>query len=628
MKLYGGHPRIVTIFDEGTDHPGGALYTSHVSNTLRRIFPDPFFFDRLDEERLEELTAQFHQAIPLFKWSYLGNSLSLFFVARHRLNIGKFFYDMICRWLRPGHVVDVAFFFSTDFKLLDLGNGLYTLAEMVIRLDSEVDLEQIAHNLHIIETEIRLGMVSIYHASRILEMRSSHEKALSLQEKIAALIQRRPDQIDYDIFGEMQHFLVMSKDEFKSPRDIHHLTRLIGCFYIFRKLLQKDIEHFPEKRHVRLKLAAVNLDLPWGWKRVLGICVGLNFLRPNELFEERHFIKAINNALTGIKVVQDSFFVNEGSGDQIHTLYVEVEKENETEFSLEEIRKIRYFLPEELKRSIEVALRPVFMPRNEEEVIRHIVTLSGQLRFVRDLPQAVLMFEGQKESDLIFNVILVRILFPNTPSIQSLFESHNSFLTYSHDRVKRLGMLRKKYPKEATVFQVMFPSSPFLRDDHSVDLYKARHEVMAELQRIVGEVRDYYGGMIIKQLELLNGLKQELGGLSRKDELLLEGFFHALYPVEMRSVLTPTPLKKLFIMWKDALRGHTPSILIEQESIFVMGTQNFSADFESLQLLDSELVVAKLESGEEKFWGYIYFCEDEEKRQSFLSILDAKRLTN
>lgn len=610
------------MFDEGTDHPGGAVHTSTIRNTLRRIFPDPFFFDHLDDESIEELSEQFHQALPLLKWSLLGNSLSLFFLARHRLNSGKFFYEMICRWLTPGQRVDVAFFFTTDFKLPELGPGVYTLVEMVVRLDDESDLEQISHNLHIIEAEIKLGMVSVYHASRILEVRSSHEKIAALQEKISNLIQRWPDQIDYDIFGEMQHFLVMSKDELKVPRDVHHLSRLIGCFYIFRKILQADVERFPDKRHVRLKLSGVNLDLPWGWKRVLGICVGLNFLKPNELFEERHLIKAIHNAITGIKAVQDSFFVNEGSGDFIHTFYIEIEKEDGTEFSLEEVRKIRHFLPEELKRSIEVALRPLFMPRNEEEVIRHIVTLAGQLRFVRDLPQVILNFERQTEADLIFNVILVRILLPESISIQNLFDQKKSSLTYIHDRVKRVGMLRKRYPKEATVFQVSFKSYPFLRDDHSVDLYKARQEVIVELQRVVGEVRDYYGGMIIKQLELLESLKHEIGELSRTDELLLENFFHSLYPVEMRSVLAPGPIKKLFSMWREGQEA----VVVEPEGIFVMGKRDFSAGLELLQLSDMELLIAKLETAEEKFWGYICFSDNEAKRQGFLSILDSKLL--
>lgn len=635
MKLYGSSPRISTIFDEKIEHPAGNVHASALRNTLRRIFPDPFFFDQFDEERLEELKAQFDQVLPLMKWSFGENALSLFFLTRHKPNSGKFFYEMISRWLMPGRRVEIPFFYASDFQLPDFGPTLYTLAEMVVRLNSESDVEQLTYNLRIIETEIKLGMVSIYHASRILDVHSSHthEKSTLVQDKIATLIQKRPDQIDYDIFGELQHFLVMSKEEFKAPRDPHHLSRLITCFYLFRKFVEQDQEDFPERRHVHVKISPVKLNLPWGWKQVLGICVGLNFLRMNELFEEKHLMKALQNVLPDIKLVPDSFFVNEGSGHKIHTLYLEVEKEEGAKFSLAEMAKVRRELLDEVKRSIEVVLRPLFMPRNEEEVIRHVLTLSGQLRFVRDLPQVVLAFEKQTETDLIFNVILVRILMEGMTSIENLFTQKETFLTFIPDRVKRVGMLRKKYPKEATIFQVRFPSHLFLRDDYSVDLYKARHGVIVELQKIVGEVRDYNGGMISKQLELLSALKEEIrttGELTRPDELLLESFFHALYPIEMRSLLPPAPLKKLFFMWKELLQAYRKELLVSIDSnmIYVVGRKDFSLAMNTLEPSENQLLVARLETAEERFWGYIYFYTKEEECKKFLSLLDRKAITS
>jgi len=142
----------------------------------------------------------------------------------------------------------------------------------------------------------------------------------------------------------------MTKEEFKLPREAQHLARLIGYFYIFRKSLQKDVEPFLDKRHFRLKWEPVHFNLPWGWKRVLGICIGLNLLKSNELFEERYLIKTIHNSMKGINSVRDSFFINEESRDLIHTLYIEVEKEDGPDFSLKEIRKIRHFLsPKSLK---------------------------------------------------------------------------------------------------------------------------------------------------------------------------------------------------------------------------------------------------------------------------------------
>ncbi|MFS8563395.1 MAG: hypothetical protein LVR00_03325 [Rhabdochlamydiaceae bacterium] len=308
--------QVLTVFNEGIDHPGGALYTNALHNSLRRIFPDPFFFDGLDEERQEEAVATFERVLPLLKWSLSGEKLSLFFLGKNRFNISKIFYDIINQWLMPGQRIDISFFFSTDFKLVNLGHQVYTLAEMVVQLNGDVDVELLKHNLRVIETEIRLGMVSFYHTNRILEVHGMRaaEKHANIQEKIVTLIQKKPEEIDYDIFGEMQHFFVMSKDEFKSARDTHYLSRLISLFYIFRKVIRHSLEREADKRHIRLKIHSVDLHLPWGVKRVLGICVGLNFLKPDELFEERHLVKALQNAIFHVKLVQDSFFVNEGGG--------------------------------------------------------------------------------------------------------------------------------------------------------------------------------------------------------------------------------------------------------------------------------------------------------------------------
>ncbi|HEX4840035.1 MAG TPA: hypothetical protein VFU89_06300 [Rhabdochlamydiaceae bacterium] len=591
------------------------LYSQVIESSLRQLFPDPFFFATLKDDMLQ----QFEIALPIFRWFWKNDHLSLHLVCRHRLNIGKFFYEMIHRWLLPGTRLDVAFSFASDFKFIE-GSHLFTLAEMAIRLDQEIDKAHVEHNLKVIETEIRLGMVSVYHASRLLDMHllSAAEKNGILQEKISKLIQRNPEEIDYDIFGELQHFTVMSKDEFKTPRDPHHLSRLITLFYLFRKSIERDREKRGDKRHIRLKLASVKLDLPWGVKKVLGVCVALNFLRPNELFEERHLVRALQNGLAGIKAVPDSFFVNQGVDDGIHTLYLEIEKESGQDFTRADIQHFRRFLPEEVKRTVEVPLNSLFMPRNEEEVIRHVVSLSGQLRFVKDLPQVILIFDEQKEGDLYFTVLLVRILYPSSASIQTLFSKDDSFMTYIPDRVKRVGMLRKRYPKEATIFRLKFSSKSFLRDDHSVDLFRARQSIIQELQRLVGDVRDYNGGMIAKQIELLDSLQKQIGA-DRASNRLLETFFHAIYPIESRSIIPPQQFKKLFFLWKQLLDDPSQKIATDQDElvVYVMARSGHLPEIDPANFAEMQLISARPEQ-EEKFLGYLFFSQDVTEREQFL----------
>lgn len=600
------------------------LYPKAIENSLKKIFPDPFYFQNVKGDEQEQFDAK----MPVFRWFWKDDLLSLHLVCRHRLNVGKFFYEMIHRWLFPGRRLDVAFFFSSDFKISDT-SPLYTLAEMVIRIDPEIDRDHVEHNLRVIETEIKLGMVSVYHASRLLEMHllSTQEKNGILQEKISKLIQRNPEEIDYDIFGELQHFIVMSKDEFKALRDPHHLSRLITLFYLFRQSIRREQEKKPDKRHIRLKLASVQLDLPWGKKKVLAVCVALNLLRPNELFEERHLIRALQNGLPGIRAVADSFFVNEG--DDIHTLYLEIEKENGDDFTSQEIQHFRRFLPEELKRTVEVPLSSLFMPRNEEEVIRHVVSLSGQLRFVKDLPQVILIFDEQKEGDLYFTVLLVRILYPHSSSIQTLFSQEDSLMTYIPDRVKRVGMLRKRYPKEATIFRLKFSSQPFLRDDHSVDLFRARQAVIQGLQRLVGDVRDYNGGMIAKQIELLEALAELMGGADRASRRLLESFFHALYPIESRSIVPPEQLKKLFLLWKQLLDDPAQKLATDQDekAVYVMARVGHLPEIDPANFTEMQLISARPEQ-EEKFLGYLFFSQDLTEREHFLENVPSLEIFN
>lgn len=566
----------------------------------------------------------FQDQLPIFKWFWKENTLSLHFICHHRLNIGKFFYEMIHRWLLPGQRLEVAFFLSSDFKFQTHPNELYTLAEMSLRIEDHWNITDIEHNLKIIEVEVRLGMVSVYHASRLLEMHllTVQEKNGIIQEKISKLIQRNPDEIDYDIFGELQHFMVMSKEEFKTSRDPHHLSRLIVLFYLFRKSIERSREKQPQKRHIRLKIGLVDLEMPWGTKKVLGVCIGLNLLRPSEMFEENHLLRALQNSSCNVMSVKESFFVNEGINDNIHTLYLEIEKVDGHEFTPEEIHYLRKFLPEELKQFIELPLNSVFMPRNEEEVIRYIITLSGQLRYVKDLPQVVLVFDEQKEGDIYFTVIIVRILFSNTLSVESLFKKSTTFLSYFPDRIKKIGMLRKKYPKEATVFRVKLSCLSFLRDDHRVDLFKARQAIVLELQHILGEIRDYTGGMIAKQIELLQSLQTLVGTNDRISQRLLDVFFHSIYPIEARSVILPQYLKIFFDLWKQLIEGKESPWAFKNDAtaLYIIGRQGILKEIDLGEYIEMQLIIIRPEF-EEKFLGYLFFSQDFLERQIFLSKL-------
>ncbi|MFZ0565292.1 MAG: hypothetical protein WAM28_03820 [Chlamydiales bacterium] len=517
------------------------FYVQAVERIIQHVLP-PNFFDG------EDVAIRFHTQLPIVCWSPLAGapcSLSFFLCCFFRPNAYRFFSEMITRWLIPGRRINAHLQFTIDFSLPDLGDHKYIGAEVMLNIETEEELKMVQKKLPVLESEIRLGLESSYQASRILERKglTADEKTALIQENLVSLIRHRPQDFDYDILSEMQLFLVLCKEDFKAAREYRHMSRIICVHYLFRKALKLSLEAYPDRRYISIKL--IRAQLPNN-RRVLGIAIGLSFLRDNEIFEAKHILNGIQEIISGVKKVEGSFFCSQNRSDSPCILYyLEVEKENHAVITLEEEQLLKEKLPLDLKNRIEQRLNPIFMPQNEEEIIRHIINLSHQLKYVRDLPQAVINFNQQTEEKLEFLVVVLRVALPNLPSISKCFETHLTFLEYIPDRVKTVGSIRKKYKKEATVFRLCIRKSLFLRKNQSVDLYKARQEMARELARVIGEFRDYNGGTISKETELFEQLRYSFG---KQNGFLLENFFYSLNPPSMRSILPVEPIKKLFSM--------------------------------------------------------------------------------
>ncbi|MCH9626495.1 MAG: hypothetical protein S4CHLAM2_01170 [Chlamydiales bacterium] len=519
----------------------------------------------------EGAEARFLAQLPIISWTPLADppfDLTFFLCCRFRANAFRFFYEMICRWLIPGKRLNALLQFAADFSIPELGPQKYIGGVVRLRVENARELETIQQHLPIIEQELRLGLESYYQACRILEIKglSSDEKTALIQENIVSLIHHRPQDFDYDILSEMQHFLVICKEEFKAERTYRHMSRIICVHYLFRRALKLSLESFPERRYVSVKLVRAKL---LGKRPILGISIGFSFIRDNELFEERHILSGVQALIPGAKSVTGSFFRHYERSDPICTLYLEIEKEGG--LSLKEERLLKEELPSELKNRFEQRLNPIFMPQNEEMVMRNILALSSQLKYVRDLPQTLVDFHQQTEEHLEFLVIMLRIVRPGLPDIATCFENKPTFLEYIPDRKKIVGRVRKKYPKEATVFLLRIRKDPFLRKNQSVDLYKARKKVGVELARLVGEFRDYNGGTISKETELFDKLKEEIGEGASENAFLLENFFYSLTPPVMRSILPVEPIKKLFCMLleEELIQDQDYTIRIQEDSNYL-----------------------------------------------------------
>ncbi len=610
-------------------------YRDGAQDLIRKIVPPELLDPTADRPAAQR--ARFADILPQVRWSDLDKapcSLSVLMLCRYRLNACNFFCEMISKWLLPNRQVNVELFFSSDVRLPHLSDELLSVAEVVVYLKSASEVEEARRNLHAVETEIRLGVVSNYHARRILEFKglSSDGKTAMIQEKISSLIQNHSKDFDQGIFSQMQQFLVNCSEEFKKGRDYHHMSRMISNLHSVRRLLKQNTTVFPEKRHVILKFLKTRIANKQGSKPVLGILAGLNFLREHELFEEEQLTAAVKQLLPKTRCVRGSCIVDPVREQGLKTIYLEMEKENGSDFLLEEIQLLKNGLEGALKGHIEQLTHPIYMPRNEEEVLRNIVMLSQQIRSAKDLSQVIISFDETRGTDLYFTVILLRVCTDKDPSVQELFTKSQTDLKYIPDRIRKLRSMRHKYTKEAVVFRTCLANHPFLRPDHSVDLYKARTVVFKKLSAILGDLRDYNGGMILKQSQQLESLKIALGKIAETHSMLIEKFFHALTPMEMRTSCAIEPLKQLFLLLYTAVKKETPRLpfagsdfLFKQEADRVIAVvpqrRGMMPEIEALKIPAHQFVSVTLEINEVSYLGLVLLSSDKSLQAAVLASL-------
>lgn len=536
------------------------------------------YFTGLIEQVVEQLGGQDSvvKHLPIVKINSLKQAptkTSLYLIHDGRASGSKFFLDMVLNWLIPGEDLDVIEFHAVNFTFPKQHKKM-TFCELVIHVKEQRQLELIHKNYPQVGSELRLGASSSYFARRILEAKglSLDQKIGATQEHIALLLKRLPHAIHHDIFPEMQHILLQCSEDFKKKRDSKILCRMVTVMYLFKRWLFESLKIAPNKRHTYLKTYRTCSS----GSQSLGLIIGINFLDANEFLEERQIVKAVRTHIPQVQVVEGSFIINRKGAEKIGTIYLEMSKANGASFSSVDIARLQSELPTDLKGRIEHLVHPVFMPRNEEEILKNALTLAGQIQYLQDPPQVFITFDEQTPNRLYFTVILVRVLQGDSKKLSDYFDCKQSFLEYLPDWTRSVGTVRKKYEKEASIFRVAMNKEMFLRDDHSVDLYKARQVVFAELERLIGALRDYNGGLISKQSEQLWTLKKELAEEGVSNDFMVDNFFYGIKPSQMRNLLDIEKLKASFLLLMEtvetatACKGEQSVVKVQRELDYII----------------------------------------------------------
>lgn len=346
------------------------------------------------------------------------------------------------------------------------------------------------------------------------------EKGKIICEKILSLQRRFPHLLKSDALRELGCYISHCSESFF---ECHSIFLLIRIFFLFRRLTTEV-----HAEHNLLKILKINSS-------IYGIAFALSNPHESQSFNDKHIFKATQKLIPGITAISTSFLSYPFRSKSVY--YLEIKKIRENGFSSHEQQKLRTELFHELEMSIKSIHRPLFFPGNEEELFKNIRHLSQEIKSIHDLPQVMITFVEYLPLSLKFLVIALRVIKPLTPSLLSLSSQLPFLVQFSLEKSFYVGQVRKKYPKEASIFFLEVKSSPFIHDRHTINLRAVRHYIAKATETMLGPFRDYNGGLLNKENELLFAIKNALLAQGIPD-LFLEDIFYNIKPIDMRLLIT------------------------------------------------------------------------------------------
>jgi oligopeptide transport system substrate-binding protein len=369
------------------------------------------------------------------------------------------------------------------------------------------------------------------------------DKLLALDNKLKKQINRFPRSFDLSIFKEKSRLLAFFDQEFVRKRSLEHLFKLLSAMHIKKKSLLRIIPHSQKNRCLEVRLIQSKLQYPFVSKWVIGTLVQISLNNRYELFDQDQLLKAVQKIIPQLRLVKGSVYIFQAPDDPVKTIYCEFEKTGNQFFTLSELAILKRRLQEEIAIRVERLVPSVFMTRNQEEILRNILTLSQEIEKVTDWPQVMISFETQTVEEFVFNAICIKAESYNTPSIDNLIKQKMPFCTWVLERKQLVKYLDEHQPIFAYIFRILlFPHPSILRSDGSLNFFAARQKIVNALNGCIGEFRDFNGGILIKQEETLLTLRQAFPDI---DQELIENIFYSIAPIEMQAILPLNVLKDL-----------------------------------------------------------------------------------
>lgn len=382
-----------------------------------------------------------------------------------------------------------------------------------------------------------------------------HPSVNAVYEKLKKWLARFPFSVDNSVYHDLTLLYLLATKKYLDHRNPAHLFRVVLSMHLLQKKLLRLATYSPLLRHVEIRWTPTYLRFPFAHKPVLGCVVGFNLMDRYEVFDEENVILALQKYLPLLRLVKESTYCHTSQHKNLKMFYFEIEKKDGLPFSLLEQKLLILSLQQKVRKSIQPLSPTIFMGLNDEEMYKNILVLGQEIHNLDDLPQAYITLDQQTGKEIIFRISLVHI------SPFHRFSLKDRFFGASYELQRTLTVRHlDTHPIHAHIFRLHLPrDASLLRSDGSLDFYLARKKVVTLMNAAIGEFRDYNGGILIKQQELLHGFKENFLHIFESDPELLESFFYAILPLEKQVVLPKNTLSTLFSYFLDNCKEKLPT---------------------------------------------------------------------
>ncbi len=541
------------------------LFLTAIEQIVSKLVP-PSIKSEIEAGSLRSL----FKSLPLIQHSTISRTVSITTLcpSPYTHGVGRYLNDTLSRWLVPGKILPIMGVASLNFSFEKLLRHQFYVHHVLLDLESVEDIETAVHQMPKLVREIILNIQAVYRARYLASLRSisSEQKQQLIEQHLKSflqpesssvfdemqhvlqklsgeqtvqqatqamrhLAQSRPKFFDRETFYEMTRLTTLLSDQFTANRTPQHISRVVALHYLFKKTPSVQLKVFPVKQ-----------------RSILCICLG--YSREIDLSLLQH---AVRLCLPSATLVEHSILSDS------HFYYLEV---TQPQFSPAEITRIRSHLTDQIAQLLERQDRLASLPRNEEDVARNLILLSHELHAKTDSPQVIIHYEKHTRTEIVFSVLLVRLLLSDTPNLRQRIASHRNGVKFVIDELRSVGKLKQKTVKEGAVLSATVEKKPFVRADGSVHFLAARQQVAENLTHLLGSYRDFNGGMIIRQEQTLRELRELIGPVSQETSLLLESYFYSLRPGMLPAVLPVEVLKAHFLQLLELQR--MPEKLFEE----------------------------------------------------------------